>query len=61
LILSSHIFDKKIIPHSRCNQIPQKLLEVIENISDEKLCEIIDFAEYLKNMAALLAYKAVKI
>jgi hypothetical protein len=29
--------------------LAQKLLEVIENISDEKLCEIIDFAEYLKN------------
>lgn len=28
--------------------LAQKLLEVIENISDEKLCEIIDFAEYLK-------------
>lgn len=26
----------------------EKLLEVIENISEEKLCEIIDFAEYLK-------------
>lgn len=25
-----------------------KLLQVIENISDEKLYEIIDFAEYLK-------------
>lgn len=28
--------------------LAQKLLQVIENISDEKLCEIIDFAEYLK-------------
>lgn len=28
--------------------LAQKLLEVIENISEEKLCEIIDFAEYLK-------------
>ncbi|MEG2458160.1 MAG: DUF2281 domain-containing protein [Bacilli bacterium] len=28
--------------------LAQKLLEVIESISDEKLCEIIDFAEYLK-------------
>ncbi|SFD39129.1 DUF2281 domain-containing protein [Clostridium uliginosum] len=28
--------------------LAQKLLEVIENISDEKLYEIIDFAEYLK-------------
>lgn len=28
--------------------LAEKLLEVIENISDEKLCEIIDFAEYLK-------------
>lgn len=27
----------------------QKLLAVIENISEEKLNEIIDFAEYLKN------------
>ena len=29
--------------------LAQKLLEVIEDISDEKLCEIIDFAEYLKS------------
>jgi len=29
--------------------LAQKLLEVIENISDEKLREIIDFAEYLKS------------
>ena len=28
--------------------LAQKLLKVVENISDEKLCEIIDFAEYLK-------------
>ena len=28
--------------------LAQKLLQVIENISDERLCEIIDFAEYLK-------------
>lgn len=28
--------------------LAQKLLKVIENISDEKLHEIIDFAEYLK-------------
>lgn len=28
--------------------LAQKLLSVIEDISDEKLCEIIDFAEYLK-------------
>lgn len=28
--------------------LAQKLLEVIENISEEKLGEIIDFAEYLK-------------
>ena len=28
--------------------LAQKLLQVIEDISDEKLCEIIDFAEYLK-------------
>lgn len=26
----------------------EKLLEIIEDISDEKICEIIDFAEYLK-------------
>lgn len=29
--------------------LAEKLLQVVENISDEKLCEIIDFAEYLKN------------
>ena len=29
--------------------LAQKLLEVIEDISDEKLYEIIDFAEYLKS------------
>lgn len=28
--------------------LAQKLLEVIEDISDEKLNEIIDFAEYLR-------------
>ena len=28
--------------------LAQKLLKVVENISHEKLCEIIDFAEYLK-------------
>ncbi|MGL5616512.1 MAG: DUF2281 domain-containing protein [Sarcina sp.] len=28
--------------------LAQKLLQVIEDISDEKLYEIIDFAEYLK-------------
>ena len=28
--------------------LAQKLLKVVGNISDEKLCEIIDFAEYLK-------------
>ncbi|MCI9303517.1 DUF2281 domain-containing protein [Clostridium sp.] len=28
--------------------LAQKLLKVVENISDEKLCEIIDFTEYLK-------------
>jgi hypothetical protein len=28
--------------------LAQKLLEIIQSISDEKLCEIIDFAEYLK-------------
>ena len=28
--------------------LAQKLLQVIEDISDEKLREIIDFAEYLK-------------
>ena len=28
--------------------LAQKLLEIIEDISDEKICEIIDFAEYLK-------------
>ena len=28
--------------------LAQKLLEVIDDISNEKLCEIIDFAEYLK-------------
>lgn len=28
--------------------LAEKLLEVIENISEEKLCEMIDFAEYLK-------------
>ena len=28
--------------------LAQKLLNIIEDISDEKLCEIIDFAEYLK-------------
>lgn len=26
----------------------QKLLEIIENISEEKLAQIIDFAQYLK-------------
>lgn len=29
--------------------LAQKLLAVIENISEEKLNEIIDFAEYLKS------------
>lgn len=28
--------------------LAQKLLEVIEDISDDRLYEIIDFAEYLK-------------
>lgn len=28
--------------------LAEKLLEIIEDISDEKICEIIDFAEYLK-------------
>lgn len=28
--------------------LAEKLLQVVENISDEKLGEIIDFAEYLK-------------
>ena len=28
--------------------LAQKLLQVIENISDERLYEIIDFVEYLK-------------
>ncbi|WP_080658006.1 DUF2281 domain-containing protein [Clostridium butyricum] len=29
--------------------LAQKLLQVIEDISDEKLYEIIDFSEYLKS------------
>ena len=28
--------------------LAEKLLDIIEDISDEKICEIIDFAEYLK-------------
>ena len=28
--------------------LAEKLLEIIEDISDEKICEIIDFVEYLK-------------
>ena len=28
--------------------LAENLLEIIEDISDEKICEIIDFAEYLK-------------
>lgn len=29
--------------------LAEKLLKIVQNISDEKLGEIIDFAEYLKN------------
>jgi len=32
--------------------LAEKLLQVVENISDEKLGEIIDFAEYLKEKEA---------
>jgi len=29
--------------------LAEKLLKVVENISDEKLAEIVDFAEYIRD------------
>jgi hypothetical protein len=54
--ITSHIFDKKIIPPSRCNQIPQKSLR---NKNEPRLKENVHFEispQYKNNDYKLLTY-----